>query len=438
MIGLIAGQDNVGKVSMAEPSNRKFKMPEITSPPWQVGTRLMVAGLLVLSFALLLYAARRILAPVVLALLLSYLLHPLVNILQRWSKLSRGLAVAIVYFLLVVLLAGATTGIGLAITQQLVGIIQDLSLLVEQLPDQLEALSHATVTLGPWAWDLGQINLDPIVNSLVSTIQPLLSRTGTIVASAVTSTASTVGMLIIVLVMGYYLLRDFDQLEGAFLDLVPPDYRKDFSKLLDETGRVWSSFLRGQLILGLVMGVGSAAIYGSIGVQFALGLGLITGLMEFIPIFGPYIAGIVATLLALFQGANIWGLSPNGFALLVLIVAVIIQQIENTILVPRIIGHSLRLHPLIVLIAAISGGFLAGFLGILLAAPTVASLRLWVGYVYRKVVGLESWPSPVVESQDESDSEQSPSTINRWLQRLPLIGRRSEDDSTGTAQQPED
>jgi predicted PurR-regulated permease PerM len=383
----------------------------------------MVAGLLVLSFALLLAAARRILAPVVLALLISYLLHPLVNMLQRWSKMTRGWAVAIIYFLLVILLAGATTGIGLAITQQLIGIIQDLSQLVEQLPEQLEALSHATVSLGPWTWDLGQVNLDPMVNSLVSTIQPLLSRTGTIVASAVSTTASTVGMLIIVLVMGYYLLRDFDKLQDAFLDLVPPDYREDFSKLLDETGRVWSSFLRGQLILGLVMGVGSATIYGAIGVRFALGLGLITGLMEFIPIFGPYIAGVVATLLALFQVANFWGLSSSGFALLVLIVAVIIQQIENTILVPRIIGHSLRLHPLIVLIAAVSGGFLAGLLGILLAAPTVASLRLWVGYIYRKTVGLETWPSPVVQSQEEATREPSPSVLSRWLQRLPLIGR---------------
>ena len=402
-------------------------MPEITSPPWQVGTRLMVAGLLVLSIALLLSAARRILAPVVLALLLAYLLHPIVNMLRRRLKMSRGLSVALVYFLLVILLAAATTGIGLAITQQVIGIIQDLSLLVEQLPDQLEALSQATVTLGPWSWDLGQVDLVPVLNAMVSSIERLLSRTGAIVASSVTSMASTVGLLVIVLVMGYYLLRDFDQLEGAILELVPPDYRPDFSKLLDETGRVWSSFLRGQLILSLVMGVGSAVIYGSIGVRFALGLGLITGLMEFIPIFGPYIAGIVATLLALFQGANYWGLSPNGFALMVLIVAVVIQQIENTILVPRIIGHSLRLHPLIVLIAAISGGFLAGFLGILLAAPTVASLRLWVGYAYRKVVGLESWPSPVLESQEESSSEPSRSAMSRWLQRLPFIGGKEED-----------
>ncbi|MFP3853136.1 MAG: AI-2E family transporter [Anaerolineales bacterium] len=394
-------------------------MPEITSPPWQPGTRLMVAGLLALSLALLIFAARQIMAPLVLALLLAYILHPLVNHLQRWTKMSRRLAVAIVYFLLVILLGGATTGIGLAITQQLIGIVRDLTVLVEQLPEQLDALSQATIAIGPWSWDLGQVNLDPLVNSLVSTVQPLLSRTGTILASAVTSTATTVAMLVIVLVMGYYLLRDFDQIEGSFLEMVPPDYREDFAKLLDETGRVWSSFLRGQLILALVMGVGSAVIYGSLGVRFALGLGLITGFMEFIPIFGPYIAGVVAVLLALFQAANYWGLSAGGFALLILIVAVIIQQIENTILVPSIIGHSLKLHPLIVLVAAITGGLLAGFLGILLAAPTVASLRVWIGYVYRKAIGLESWPSPVVEPQEESASEPFRHRVQRWLSKLP-------------------
>lgn len=393
-----------------------FSLPEITSPPWQTGTRLVVAGILVMFIGALLYATRPIIGPLVLAVLLAYLLHPLVSRLSRWTGMPRSAAVLIIYGILIILLAGATTGVGFAISQQVVGIVRDLSTLIGQLPQQLRLISESSYQVGPWIVDFSQVNLDPLINSLASTLQPILSRTGTIVASAVTTTATTVGLFILILVMGYYLLRDFDQLEEALLELAPPEYRDDFSKLIEETGRVWGSFLRGQLLLGLVMGAGSAAIYGAIGVRFALGLGLITGLMEFIPIFGPYLAGIVAVLLAFFQGSNWWALSSSTFALVVLIVAVVIQQIENTILVPRIIGHSLRLHPLVVLVAAIGGGVLAGFFGILLAAPTVATMRLWIGYLYSKTVGLDSWPKPVIEAPSETPQPGFWQRLRGWAQ----------------------
>jgi predicted PurR-regulated permease PerM len=108
--------------------------------------------------------------------------------------------------------------------------------------------------------------------------------------------------------------------------------------------------------------------------------------------FGPVIAGLIAFLVALFQGSNWWGLAPLTFALVVLAVFALIQQVENNILVPRIIGRSLNLRPLVVLLAALAGASLAGVLGLLLAAPAVASLRIWLGYVYRKTLGLDTWP----------------------------------------------
>lgn len=387
-----------------EERRKKFNLPEITSPPWQTGTRLMFALLMVIVLGALAVRLRQIIGPLVLALLLAYLLHPLVLRVERWLRLPRTVAVLVVYGLVVLLLVGATTGVGFAITQQIIGLVQDLTRLAVQLPQQLRQLSESTLTFGPWAVDLSTVNLEPIVNALISTVQPVLSRTGTILASALGATASTLGMLILIMVMGYYLLRDFGQLDEAFLDLVPHDYRPDFSRLLHETGAVWHAFLRGQAILGVAMGVLTAAVYGALGLRFALGLGLIAGVLEFVPIFGPIIAGVLAVLVALFQAGNWFGLSPLAYALIIAAVATLIQQLENSILVPRIIGHSLNLHPLIVLVAAVSGGFLAGILGVLLAAPVVATLRVWGGYFYRKSVGLESWPTLVVEEEEEPAS----------------------------------
>jgi predicted PurR-regulated permease PerM len=397
-------------------------LPEITSPPWQTGTRLLFAVCLIMLVAALLLSLTELIPPFVLALMLAYLLHPLVTRVEHRLHVSRVVAVLLVYVTILLAVAGATTWIGLSITQQIIGLVQDLTQLSTQLPAQLQALAQATVHVGPWTVDLASVNLEPLVNSFVSTFQPLLSQTGSLLATAVGATASTVGMLVLVLVMGYYLARDFGHLDDHLLGLVPDPYRDDARKLLDETGRVWQAFLRGQVILALAMGASSAAVFAALGLRFALGLGLIAGLMEFVPLFGPIIAGLLAVLVALFQPSNWWGLTPLVYALVILGGAALLQQIENNVLVPRIIGHSLNLHPLIVLLAALSGGVLAGVLGILLAAPTVATLRMWLGYVYRKTVGLETWPHPVLDRRPVPSPSDRLARFRRWIQRK----RRSE------------
>ncbi len=400
---------------------REQGITEITSPPWQTGTRLLFAVCLIVLTAALLLSLTQLIPPFVLALVVAYLLHPLVSRVERGLKVGRAVAVIVVYAAIILALAGATTWIGLSISQQIIGLVQDLSQLSVQLPGQLQALSQATLHFGPWVVDLSKVNLDPLVNSLVSTFQPLLSQTGSLLATAVGATASTVGMMVLVLVMGYYLGRDFGHLDDHLLGLVPAPYREDCHRLLDETGSVWQAFLRGQVILALAMGVSSAAVFAALGLRFSLGLGLIAGLMEFVPLFGPIIAGLLAVLVALFQPANWWGLSPMVYAMVVLGGAVILQQLENNILVPRIIGHSLKLHPLIVLLAALSGGILAGVVGILLAAPTVATLRMWLGYVYRKTVGLETWAQPVIDRRSKPAGSGGLARILRWIQRKPLV-----------------
>ena len=130
----------------------------------------------------------------------------------------------------------------------------------------------------------------------------------------------------------------------------------------------------------------------------------------------------VTFMVALFQGSNIWGLSPLGFALLVLIVFAIVQQLENNVLYPGIIGHSLKLHPLLVILSVLAGGILAGLIGFLLAAPTVATLRIWSGYVYRKSVGLDTWPTPIVSTMSSFEPLEAfrhlSERFRKWRARL--------------------
>jgi len=396
----------------------KPQPPEPSSPAWNPNTRLAVGILLLVLILLLLSRLQPLFVPVLLAALLTYVLHPAVNWLNR--RMPRGLAVLVVYLLVIVVAAGTSTGLGLAVSQQVVGLVDDLSTWSSEIPAALERLSEVRFSLGPWMIDLGGINLEPALTSLASSIRPLISGAGGLLASVAGATASAFGIALAVMVLGYYMLLDSRTPEASLLDLVPAAYQADVQRLLNETAGVWNAFLRGQLLLAAVIGILVAVVLTILGVRFSLVLGLIAGLLEFVPIFGPVVAGLVAVLVALFQGGNWWGLSPLAYGLVVLVVFVVIQQLENNVLVPRIIGGTLNLSPVLVLLGALAGGTLAGILGLLLAAPALATLRLWVGYIYRKVVGLETWPRPALLPR------RKPEKSRLWQRiRRSLAGRRA-------------
>jgi predicted PurR-regulated permease PerM len=200
-----------------------------------------------------------------------------------------------------------------------------------------------------------------------------------------------------VMVISFYLLMDFNLIRPTLLSLAPLPYRDDANFLLNETNHIWRAFLRGQVFLGIVIGVIVSAAMLIVGLDFPIVLGLIAGLLELVPMFGPVISALVAVLVALFQPFNPFMLTPFAYALLIVAIFTIIQQLENTILVPRIMGESLNLRPLVVFMAVLAGGALAGIVGILLASPFVATLRLYLSYIYSKVVDKPGRPAPALE-----------------------------------------
>lgn len=394
--------------------------PETSSPEWQPGTRLVVGVLLILAACLLLYQLRQFVIPLALSLLMAYVLYPLVVRLQRRLRSRRWVATGMVYLVLLLALAGTTTGLGLAASQAVTSLANYLAGLSGQIPTQIEALTDLQFSLGPWTLDLSTINLDPLVQSLSAALSPLLSQTGTLLSGLVEVTAAAVGTTLFVLVVSFYLLLDFEHLPEHLLRLVPPGHLEDARRLMRESSGIWQAFLRGQLLMGLAVGTATAVILSILGVRFALGLGLIAGILEFVPVFGPWITGLISVLVAVFQDGNFWGLNPLGFALLVLAASILIQQVENNILYPRIIGHSLNLNPLVVLLALLAAGTLAGVVGLLLAAPTVATLRLLISYLYWKVVGVEAFAPP----QTLAPVDRRPSLL-RWARaRLQQLRRR--------------
>jgi GNAT superfamily N-acetyltransferase len=218
--------------------------------------------------------------------------------------------------------------------------------------------------------------------------------------SVATVTISTVGWIIIILVLSFYMVKDHRHLFGSLVDLVPVAYREDMYHLAYEVSGTWNAFLRGQLTLSLVVGGLTFVVASFIGLPNALLLALLAALFEFIPTLGPVLAAIPAVLVAFFQSNASWlgsQMSPFWFALLVVGLYILIQQFENMVLIPRIIGRTLNLHPLIVWLGALAGYAITGILGVLLAAPVLATFRLIFLYIYRKMADVP--PEPVFLSR---------------------------------------
>jgi predicted PurR-regulated permease PerM len=240
---------------------------------------------------------------------------------------------------------------------------------------------------------IDELPFDQIIASLsanlVDIVQSVGGQTLTIFGNVASVTISTVGWLILILVFSFYLVKDHDRLFTAVLSWTPENYQNDLQQLGRQISLTWNAFLRGQLLLCLVVGVIVFMITSLLGLPNSGSLAIFAGFMELIPTFGPVLAAIPAMLIALFQPSSSWLgdlMSPFWFGLLVAGIYALIYQFENYFLVPRIIGYHLQLHPLVVLLGVVAGATIAGVMGILLAAPLLATTRLILRYIYCKLV----------------------------------------------------
>ena len=173
--------------------------------------------------------------------------------------------------------------------------------------------------------------------------------------------------------------------------------------------------MRGQALRAIVIFVVVSVVLGALGVDNALGLGLLSGAMEFLPVIGPLAGAGAAILVAFFQSSPGLGLTPLQFAIAVAVAMIVIQQIENTLLVPRIVGRALNLHPLLVMVSVIMGASIAGLLGAILAAPIVASIRILGEYAWHKMLDLPPFP----DDQDEPPANSEATEIVQNRQEKP-------------------
>ena len=341
------------------------------SQKWLTLTGIFAAGFLV-------YLLAPVLTPFLVAALLSYLGDPLADRLES-RGLPRTAAVVIVFVLLLAMLA-------LVLLLLVPAVGNEIEVLVNKLPFYLEWLQ---TNVGPWlqkTFGVEALLLDSA--TLKSALQEHWSQFGGIAKSIVAwlsqsgmALAALLANLVLIPVVTFYLLRDWDSLIEKMHGLLPRKWEPTVVKLAKESDEVLGAFLRGQVLVMLVL----AFIYSMglwwVGLELALIIGLVAGLVSFVPYLGFIIGILLASVAAIMQ------FHDPSILLLVAAVFAIGQALEGMLLTPLLVGDKIGLHPVAVIFAVMAGGTLFGFVGVLLALPVAAIVMVMLRHmqqVYRQ------------------------------------------------------
>lgn len=359
----------------------------------------MVVGLtLVALIAGLVIYFRSFVGPLLLAIVLAYLLHPLIAALTRQTRLSWRWGVNIVYLVLVIVVLGLVALLGVVIIQQLQSLINFVQNFVNNLPTFVADLTNRVYDIGPFELRPGNLlDLNALTNQLLTYVEPLLGRIGTLITSLAGSAAGTIGWGLFVILISYFLLAESRQVTNELIRVELPGYNEDLHRLGIELRKIWNAFLRGQLIISGLVIISYWILETILGMRFALGIAIIAGVGRFIPYLGPLVNWIVMAIVALFQGTNPFGLEPYQYALLVVVTGLVLDQIFDNLVSPRFLGNALGVHPAAVLVGALIASRLIGVIGLVLAAPVVATLKLLADYVLRKMFDQDPFPEVQAE-----------------------------------------
>ena len=343
-----------------------------------------------------------ILTPFVAAALLAYIGDPLVDKLETF-KIRRTLSVVIVFFGLSILLVLLVLMLGPMVKSQ-------ISALTAKLPSYIDALETGLLpkvaawlgisTEGGFGWSQVLTEYGGKIGEMGGKVVGSLSKSGANIISAVFTIALTP-------ILAFYLLRDWDIMIARIGALIPRRYQQKTFLIAKESDQALGSFLRGQLLvmigLSIIYSIGLALL----GLDNAVAIGVLSGLVSFVPYLGFVVGVFLAALTAFAQAGGIW--------LVVGVVAVfaIGQAIEGTVLTPKLVGESIGLHPVVVIFAIMAGGQLFGFFGVLLALPASAVLSVLVRHFYSDFIEdnyADDGEAPDSVSAGNTDDLQSPAS----------------------------
>ncbi|MGD8384357.1 MAG: AI-2E family transporter [Lysobacterales bacterium] len=339
---------------------------------------LMLAVLLLCGW--LVYRLAAVITPFAVSAVLAYFGDPLVDRLQRVSlwrwEIGRSLAVSVVFVGLLSLLA-------VVLLVLVPALLEQVHLLVKRLPQWIEWFSATAL---PWLSAKTGVDLTgfklPVLAGMVKDYWQEISTAAVSVVNIVSrggmAVATWLTNLVLIPVVTFYLLRDWDDLLRGIGDMLPRRIRGEAGFLAAEVDAVLSAFFRGQLMVMVALGAIYSVGLSLIGLDFAVLIGMTAGLLSIVPYLGSIAGVVVASATALYQ------FHDGLHVMLVLLVFAVGQSAEGMLLTPKLVGDRIGLHPVAVIFAVLAGGQLFGFLGVLLALPATAALNVLVKHLHRK------------------------------------------------------
>ncbi len=346
---------------------------------WSESFRYVVGIIVFVLFVALLIYAREAVKMLVIAGFIAYIISPAVTMLTHNTTLSRMAAVNIVYFSSLIVLVGVPATLTPIFFDEIKIVASDLL----DLSRQTSVLLTQPVQFGGMVFHFEQLG-ESLGQLQESVLTPLPEEA----LALLETTSINVLWSLVILVSVHLFMSEWPSIHAWMIDLAPQAYHDDMSELYKRLRNVWMAYLRGQIVLMVVVGVVFTIAWLILGIPGALVLGVLAGLFTLIPDVGPFLAAVLAMAVALLEGSswipvsNFWVAGIVGLTYLVLI------NLKNFFVRPIIMGRSLHMNEALIFIAIMIATILEGIMGALLVVPVLASVVVIMEYLRRRVLGL--------------------------------------------------
>lgn len=313
--------------------------------------------------------------PILIAGVLFYMLNPIVTLLMKikitkHKHLSRTSAIVIVYLFLIALLVYVISSFLPSLIAQISNLINNLPKIAKEINHYVQVHSRTGVFRKFYASEY----VDQLQNYIYNYAEHSLGGLTESLGSIISATASAIVVIVTVPVVLFYMLKDGHKMIPNIAKILPPKRRRRVTRLLRKMSATISHYIAGQMIECLFVGIFTSIGYILIGQKYALLLGCFAGICNIIPYVGPYIGIMPSIFVALSDSVSklIW----------VIVVVIIVQQLDGNLVYPNVIGKSLNIHPLTIIIILLAAGNIAGLMGMILAIPLYAVVKVVVQYLY--------------------------------------------------------
>lgn len=347
--------------------------------------KLITMALIAALFLWLIRGLGNVLIPFVGAAITAYLFNPLITWLHRRTRVGRAIWIGLLYVVIGSIIYGLWRTLGPAIEREYGG-------LQAQIPHTLNLIQQELLLRDQIIVAGISVDVAPINDALREALADFGRRLPEHVPHLVAIAFETLLLFVTYLIVTFYLLLEAPRIVEWMYGLAPAPYRAEIRALGAQIDRILAGYVRGTLMLIPIMATLTTIALMLLGVRYALVLGIVTGILETIPLLGPWSAAGIAIVVALFQTPAPWGWPAWVVAGLIGLTYFVLRMFEDNFIIPHVVGPAVHLHPMLVIFAILAGGALGGPFGLFISIPVAAVARLLLRYLYYKLIDAPDLP----------------------------------------------